>query len=130
MRLKELRKQKHISQTDLAKALNMKQTTISSYEKGKTQPPIEVLIDIANYFNVSLDYLLERQYENKIDLASLSKTKQNIIKMVTQLNELHAIKVEVYAQSKLDEQEIMHNNTILNNNYIKESKKNVWIYKN
>ena len=125
MRLKELRKQKHISQTDLAKALNMKQTTISSYEKGKTQPPIEVLIDIANYFNVSLDYLLERQYENKIDLASLSKTKQNIIKMVTQLNELHAIKVEVYAQSKLDEQEIMHNNTILNNNYIKESKKNV-----
>lgn len=125
MRLKELRKQKHISQTDLAKALNMKQTTISSYEKGKTQPPIEVLIDIANYFNVSLDYLLERQYENKIDLASLSETKQNIIKMVTQLNELHAIKVEVYAQSKLDEQEIMRNNTILNNNNIKESKKNV-----
>lgn len=125
MRLKELRKQKHISQTDLAKALNMKQTTISSYEKGKTQPPIEVLIDMANYFNVSLDYLLERQYENKIDLASLSKTKQNIIKMVTQLNELHAIKVEVYAQSKLDEQEIMHNNTILNNNHIKENKKNV-----
>lgn len=130
MRLKELRKQKHISQTDLAKALNMKQTTISSYEKGKTQPPIEVLIDMANYFNVSLDYLLERQYENKIDLASLSETKQNIIKMVTQLNELHAIKVEVYAQSKLDEQEIMRNNTILNNNNIKESKKNVWIYKN
>lgn len=125
MRLKELRKQKHISQTDLAKALNMKQTTISSYEKGKTQPPIEVLIDMANYFNVSLDYLLERQYENKIDLASLSETKQNIIKMVTQLNELHAIKVEVYAQSKLDEQEIMRNNTILNNNNIKESKKNV-----
>jgi transcriptional regulator with XRE-family HTH domain len=125
MRLKELRKQKNISQTDLAKALNMKQTTISSYEKGKTQPPIEVLIDIANHFNVSLDYLLERQYENKIDLASLSETKQNIIKMVTQLNELHAIKVEVYAQSKLDEQEIMHNNTILNNSHIKESKKNV-----
>ena len=80
MRLKELRKQKHISQTDLAKALNMKQTTISSYEKGKTQPPIEVLIDMANYFNVSLDYLLERQYENKIDLASLSKTKQGLKK--------------------------------------------------
>lgn len=125
MKLKELRKQKHISQTDLAKALNVKQTTISSYEKGKTQPPIEVLIDMANYFNVSLDYLLERQYENKIDLASLSETKQNIIKMVTQLNELHAIKVEVYAQSKLDEQEIMHNNKILNNSNIKESKKNV-----
>lgn len=130
MKLKELRKQKHISQTKLANALNIKQTTISSYEKGKTQPPIEVLIDMANYFNVSLDYLLERQYENKIDLASLSETKQNIIKMVTQLNELHAIKVEVYVQSKLDEQEIIHNNTILNNNHIKESKKNVWIYKN
>lgn len=60
MRLKELRKQKGISQLKLAIDLNTNQNTISRYETGTREPGINELINIADYFNVSVDYLLER----------------------------------------------------------------------
>lgn len=60
MRLKELRKSKGISQLKLAIDLNTNQNTISRYETGEREPGIVELIKIADYFNVSVDYLLNR----------------------------------------------------------------------
>ena len=60
MRLKEIRKAKGISQLKMAMDLNTNQNTISRYETGEREPGIAELIKIADYFNVSLDYLLER----------------------------------------------------------------------
>lgn len=60
MRLKELHKLKDISQLKLAIDLNTNQNTISRYETGEREPGINELIKIADYFNVSIDYLLER----------------------------------------------------------------------
>ncbi len=60
MRLKELRRAKKISQLKLATDLNTNQNTISRYETGEREPGITELIRIADYFNVSLDYLMER----------------------------------------------------------------------
>ena len=60
MRLKELRKKKGISQLRLATELNTTQNTISRYETGEREPGIAELIKIADYFNVSVDYLLGR----------------------------------------------------------------------
>ncbi len=60
MRLKELRKSKKISQIKLGLELNMSQNTISRYETGEREPSIADLIRIADYFGVSVDYLLER----------------------------------------------------------------------
>lgn len=60
MRLKELRRAKKISQLKLAIDLNTNQNTISRYETGEREPGITELIRIADYFNVSLDYLMER----------------------------------------------------------------------
>ena len=60
MRLKELRKEKGISQLKLAMELNTNQNTISRYETGEREPGINELIGIADYFNVSVDYLLGR----------------------------------------------------------------------
>ncbi len=60
MRLRELRKKKGLSQLRMATELNTTQNTISRYETGEREPGITELIKIANYFNVSLDYLLER----------------------------------------------------------------------
>ncbi len=60
MRLKELRKSKGISQMKLAMDLNTNQNTISRYETGEREPGIAELMRIADYFNVSIDYLLER----------------------------------------------------------------------
>ncbi|MBO5060137.1 MAG: helix-turn-helix transcriptional regulator [Clostridia bacterium] len=60
MRLKYLRKKRHLSQTRLAMELNISQNTVSRYETGSHEPDIKALIRIADYFNVSIDYLLER----------------------------------------------------------------------
>ena len=61
--LKELRKSKNISQLRLAIDLNMNQNSISRYENCEREADYETLIKLADYFDVSLDYLLGR-YEN------------------------------------------------------------------
>ena len=62
MRLAQLRKSKKISQLKLAMDLNMNQNSISRYETGEREADYATLIKIADYFNVSIDYLLERTY--------------------------------------------------------------------
>lgn len=60
MRLKELRENKGITQLKLAVDLNMNQNNISRYENGTREADYETLIKLADYFDVSIDYLLER----------------------------------------------------------------------
>ena len=59
-RLKEIRTKRKISQVRLAMDLNMAQNTISRYERGQREADYETLIMFADYFNVSVDYLLGR----------------------------------------------------------------------
>ena len=59
-KLKELRKKRKISQLKLALDLNMNQNTISRYENLEREADYETLIRFADYFNVTLDYLLGR----------------------------------------------------------------------
>ena len=57
---KELRVKKHISQLKLAMDLGMNQNSISRYENGEREADYKTLISFADYFGVSIDYLLER----------------------------------------------------------------------
>ena len=57
-RLKELRTDNDMLQSDLAEKLNLKSSAISKYEKGLTQPSIETIIKLADIFNVTVDYLV------------------------------------------------------------------------
>lgn len=60
-KLSELRKSKGLSQIELAKILNVNQNTISRWENGDREPNPDMLKTIANYFQVSVDYLLENE---------------------------------------------------------------------
>ena len=60
MRLKQLRKERSISQLKLSIDLSLNQNSVSRYECGEREADYTTLIRIADYFNVSLDYLLER----------------------------------------------------------------------
>ena len=60
MRLKQLRRQRGISQLKLAMDLGLNQTSLSRYESGEREADYQTLIRLADYFNVSVDYLLER----------------------------------------------------------------------
>lgn len=57
-RLLALRKDADLTQDDLAKILKINKHSISSYERNKSEPPDAIKIAIAQYFNVSIDYLL------------------------------------------------------------------------
>lgn len=59
-RIRELRKERKMNQTEFAKALNVHQTAVSQWETEKTVPDIENMKVVADYFGVSLDYLLCR----------------------------------------------------------------------
>jgi transcriptional regulator with XRE-family HTH domain len=57
-RLKELREEASLTQKDIAEALGIDRTTYTKYETGKSEPDFETTSKIADYFNVSVDYLL------------------------------------------------------------------------
>lgn len=59
-RLKDLREDRDLFQEDIAKILNVGQTTYSAWERGVNEPSITVLITLADFYNVSLDYLVGR----------------------------------------------------------------------
>ena len=60
MRLRQLREERGISQLKLAMDLSMNQNTISRYETGAHEADYATLIKLADYFQVSIDYLLEQ----------------------------------------------------------------------
>ena len=59
-RIRELREDRDLTQTALADYLGVRQTTYSKYELGRIEVPVEVLIKLADYYQVSLDYLVGR----------------------------------------------------------------------
>ena len=58
--IRNLREDNDKTQLELANLLHIKQTTYSKYELGKVNIPVEVFIQLADYYNVSVDYLLGR----------------------------------------------------------------------
>lgn len=58
--IRNLREDNDKVQVELAEYLNVKQTTYSKYELGKINVPVEVLIKLADYYDVTLDYLVGR----------------------------------------------------------------------
>ena len=64
-RLKELREDRDLYQKDIAKVINMTQTAYSTYETGLCDIPNRILINLANFYNVSIDYILYMTDERK-----------------------------------------------------------------
>lgn len=69
-RLRELREDKDLTQSQIAKHLHMSQTGYSKYETGENDIPTRILIDLAKFYHTSVDYLLEltndiTPYKNK-----------------------------------------------------------------
>ncbi len=76
-KIRELRKEKNLTQTDLAKRLNTTTSNVSGWECGKWQPDNDTLIRLAEILDVSVDYLLGREAitpEERVAGASETKT--------------------------------------------------------
>lgn len=89
--LAQLRKEKGILQKEVAKHLNMTVATISNYEKGVHLPDLNTLIMLADFFDVSTDYLLQRtNYRASIDTLnhqlSADYTVSDLLNTVVELD--------------------------------------------
>lgn len=80
MRLKQLRTDKKLSQHEIAKVIGVRPQTYSNYETGTTEPSIEKLKELANYFNVTLDYLCCRDNVSENYCYEDLNNKFNILK--------------------------------------------------
>lgn len=56
-RIRDLREDKDLTQNELVKILNMHKTTYTNYEQGKREPPFEFIIRLAQFYEVSVDYI-------------------------------------------------------------------------
>lgn len=82
--LKDLREEKNLTQNELAKLICVSRSSINAYENNTNDPSLDVLVKIADFFNVSLDYLLGR---------TLERTNHNLLpnkdrELISQLHSL------------------------------------------
>ena len=99
MRLIELRKTKQMSQAEISKMLNVTQRTYSAYELQQTEPNIKTMITLADFYNVSLDYLIGRDFAEAKDSSD-----QEILEVFRKLDISGKAKVLGYAKARLDAQ--------------------------
>ena len=74
IRIRNLREDMDMTQTDMAKVLFISQRTYSYYESGGHDIPTEVLVRIADFYQVSVDYLLNRTDKREMNHRHLKKT--------------------------------------------------------
>lgn len=89
MLLRKLRKQKKLSQHNVASHLNISRSTLASYEANTSIPSIDVLKAIAVFYRISTDYLLGLEKSNFISLKNLSETEcEAVFKIVDAIADL------------------------------------------
>lgn len=90
--IKRLRNKKNLSQTDMAKKLNITRQAYNHYETGKRIPPLETLQLISGIFEVSLDYLLGKSDDptsiNEKDRSAGAEQSEDMLKLEKILSEL------------------------------------------
>lgn len=67
--IKAIREDNDLTQSHMAKLLNVSQNTYSQYETGKIEWTASSLVKIADYFDISVDYLLDRTNQRKVKYA-------------------------------------------------------------
>lgn len=77
--IKELREQNGLSQTQLAKKLNITRSSVCAWEQGLSSPTAQYIIELANLFRVSTDYILGVSKEQTLNLSNLNKKEKLIV---------------------------------------------------
>lgn len=87
-RLKDLREDKDLRQKDIADIINTSANYYGDYEKGKRQIPFDRVIELANFYNVSLDYIAGRTNDKKgFNKSDLPSSEVSLLKDFRNLSE-------------------------------------------
>ena len=77
--IKRLREASHLTQTELAKKLNITRSSVNAWEMGISVPSTTYLIELALLFHVSTDFLLGLEQNNTIDISTLSEREAILV---------------------------------------------------
>ena len=82
--LKELRKEKDVTQEQLAETLNVSRRTVSRWETGSNMPDLDILIEMADYYNVDIRELLDGERRSE---QMNQEMKETVLKAADYINE-------------------------------------------
>ena len=78
-KINRLREASHLTQTELAKKLNITRSSVNAWEMGISVPSTTYLIELALLFHVSTDFLLGLEQNNTIDISTLSEREAILV---------------------------------------------------
>lgn len=81
-RLRELRKEKKLTQDQVARRLNLSKTTISGYENNVKTPSLDVLVQLSVFYNVTADYLLGLENRKMLYIDGLTDRQQEVLSLL------------------------------------------------
>lgn len=96
MKLKELQRKSPYTIKETAKMLKIPIPTLSNYLQETRTPSLEILKKLSNFYKVSVDYIIENEIPNQLQLGYLENDKKNAIKILISLNQLNFVKAYSY----------------------------------
>lgn len=112
IRIKELRKEKNLTQNQLGKMIDLNQTAIGKYERGELEPSVKTLIALSNIFEVSIDFLIGRSDDfGNITVRAekvgefLSDDEKELLNVYRKMSFSDKAHVRAYAEVRLEESE-------------------------
>lgn len=98
MQLKKIRTTQNKTQAEVAKAINMTQATYANYELEKTDPDIQTLIKLSDFFHTTIDNLIGHEVPYLLDKSILTNEQSNLIDKITNLNREQCMLVDAYIE--------------------------------
>ena len=99
--LKSIRQSLALTQKDVSSSLSIPMTTYATYEQNKAMPSENMLIQIADFFGCSVDYLLGHETKGIIHLDSYTPLQQKLLSMIKQLNDDQTLQLFGYCSGML-----------------------------
>ena len=96
LKLKELREQENLTQQEVANIFETPRQNYARWELNKNQPNIDMLIKIADFYKVSLDYICNHKTIGTNDIGYLNDQQRQLLELIKELNELNTIKAISY----------------------------------
>lgn len=94
-KLREYRQNRKLTQEEMSKILSLGSTTYKNYENNITEPNIQTLIKLADFYNISLDELVGRETDT-INLKYLNDNEAYLIRKILKMNKLELAKTRAY----------------------------------
>lgn len=94
MNLKKLRQEQNLKQEDVAKMIQKSSVAYGYYESGRNEPDLKTLITLADFYNVSLDYLCDRPFNNGI--GYINDRQRQLFNAIKELDEWQLERLEGY----------------------------------